>query len=140
MTLADDTAVREHRSPSLLGVFGQRKMAVLLFLGFSSGLPLFLTSQTLQAWMTKAGVDLTTVGLVSLLGLPYSLKLLWAPALDRYIPPFLGRRRGWVLISQLLLVVAIAAMSMQDPKRGLQLLAINALFIAFFSATQDIAV
>jgi PAT family beta-lactamase induction signal transducer AmpG len=115
-------------------------MSVILFLGFASGLPLFLTSQTLQAWMTKAGVDLTTVGLVSLLGLPYSLKFLWAPALDRYIPPFLGRRRGWVLISQLLLVVSIAAMSLHDPKKGLQLLAINALFIAFFSATQDIAV
>ena len=70
MTLADDTAVREHRSPSLLSVFGQRKMAALLLLGFSSGLPLFLTSRTLQAWMTKEGVDLTTVGLVSLLGLP----------------------------------------------------------------------
>lgn len=130
----------EHRAPSLSSVFGQRKMAVLLFLGFSSGLPLFLTSQTLQAWMTKAGVDLTTVGLVSLLGLPYTLKFLWAPALDRYIPPFLGRRRGWVLITQVLLIAAIAAMSLHDPKRGLQLLAINALFIAFFSATQDIAV
>jgi MFS transporter, PAT family, beta-lactamase induction signal transducer AmpG len=138
--LGVETRRGEHRTPTLAAVFGQRKMAVLLFLGFASGLPLFLTSQTLQAWMTKEGVDLTTVGLVSLLGLPYSLKFLWAPALDRYIPPFLGRRRGWVLISQLLLVVAIAAMSLQDPKRGLQLLAINALFIAFFSATQDIAV
>jgi PAT family beta-lactamase induction signal transducer AmpG len=128
------------RTPSLAAVFGQRKMAVLLFMGFASGLPLFLTSQTLQAWMTKEGVDLATVGMVSLLGLPYSLKFLWAPALDRYIPPFLGRRRGWVLISQLLLIVAIAAMSLHDPRRGLQLLAINALFIAFFSATQDIAV
>jgi MFS transporter, PAT family, beta-lactamase induction signal transducer AmpG len=131
--------VNEHRSPSLLRVFGQRKMAALLFLGFSSGLPLFLTSQTLQAWMTKEGVDLTTVGLVSLLGLPYSLKFFWAPVLDRYVPPFLGRRRGWLLISQLLLLLAIAAMSFHDPRRGLQLLAVNALLIAFFSATQDIA-
>ena len=131
--------MNEHRSPSLLRVFGQRKMAALLFLGFSSGLPLFLTSQTLQAWMTKEGVDLTTVGLVSLLGLPYSLKFFWAPVLDRYVPPFLGRRRGWLLISQLLLLLAIAAMSFHDPRRGLQLLAINALLIAFFSATQDIA-
>ena len=131
--------MNEHRSPSLLRVFGQRKMAALLFLGFSSGLPLFLTSQTLQAWMTKEGVDLTTVGLVSLLGLPYSLKFFWAPVLDRYVPPFLGRRRGWLLISQLLLLLAIAAMSFHDPRRGLQLLAVNALLIAFFSATQDIA-
>jgi PAT family beta-lactamase induction signal transducer AmpG len=130
----------EHRAPSLSSVFGQRKMAILLFLGFSSGLPLFLTSQTLQAWMTKAGVDLTTVGLVSLLGLPYTLKFLWAPALDRYIPPFLGRRRGWVLITQVLLIVAIAAMALHDPRRGLQLLAINALLIAFLSATHDVVV
>ena len=137
---AGETARGVDRTPSLAAVFGQRKMAVLLFMGFASGLPLFLTSQTLQAWMTKEGVDLGTVGLVSLLGLPYSLKFLWAPALDRYIPPFLGRRRGWVLISQLLLIVAIAAMSLHDPRKGLQLLAVNALFIAFFSATQDIAV
>lgn len=130
----------EHRSPSLFRVFGQRKMAALLFLGFSSGLPLYLTSQTLQAWMTKEGVDLTTVGLVSLLGLPYSFKFLWAPLLDRYNPGrALGRRRGWLLLSQIALLLAIAAMSMHDPRRGLELLAINALLIAFFSATQDIA-
>ena len=80
------------RSPSLLRVFGQPKMAALFFLGFSSGLPLFLTSRTLQAWMTVEGVDLATVGKVSLLALPYSLKFLWAPLMDRYVPPFLGRR------------------------------------------------
>ena len=129
----------ERPQVSLLGVFGQRKMAALLLLGFSSGLPLFLTSQTLQAWMTKEGVDLTTVGLVSLLALPYSFKFVWAPLLDRYVPPFLGRRRGWLLITQLLLMAAIAAMSFHDPRRGLQLLAVNALVIAFLSASQDIA-
>ena len=124
---------------SLLSVFGQRKMAAVLALGFASGLPLYLTSQTLQAWMTVAGVDLATVGLVSLLGAPYSWKFLWAPVMDRYVPPFLGRRRGWLLITQVLLMLAIAAMSLHDPRRGLQLLAINALVIAFLSATQDIA-
>lgn len=128
------------RSTSLFRVFGQPKMAALLFLGFSSGLPLFLTSRTLQAWMTQAEVDLTTVGMVSLLGLPYSLKFLWAPVMDRYVPPFLGRRRGWLVITQLALLLAIAAMSLHDPRRGLQLLAANALLIAFFSASQDIAV
>jgi PAT family beta-lactamase induction signal transducer AmpG len=133
-----EASVAAERSPSLLRVFGQPKMAALLFLGFSSGLPLFLTSQTLQAWMTKAGVDLTTVGLVSLLGLPYSLKFFWAPVLDRYVPPFLGRRRGWLLVTQVALLLAIAAMSMHDPRRGLQLLAVNALLIAFFSASQDV--
>ena len=128
------------RSRSLLGVFGQPKMAALLFLGFSSGLPLFLTSRTLQAWMTVEGVDLATVGKVSLLALPYSLKFLWAPLMDRYVPPFLGRRRGWLVITQVLLAVAIMAMSLHDPKQGLRLLFINAVLIAFFSASQDIVV
>jgi MFS transporter, PAT family, beta-lactamase induction signal transducer AmpG len=122
-----------------LKVFESRKMAALLFLGFASGLPLFLTSRTLQAWMTTEGVDLKSIGLFSLVALPYSLKFLWSPLLDRYIPPFLGRRRGWLLIAQILLTLAIAAMAWQQPQQSLQLLAINALLIAFFSATQDIA-
>ncbi len=125
---------------SPLRIFGQPKMAVLLALGFSSGLPLFLTSRTLQAWMTKADVDLTTIGLFSMVALPYSLKFLWAPILDRYVPPFLGRRRGWLVITQALLLVSIAAMSFHDPRLGLQALAVNALLLAFFSASQDIAV
>jgi len=121
-------------------IFSQPKMAVLLALGFSSGLPLFLTSRTLQAWMTKEGVDLTTIGLFSMVALPYSLKFLWAPILDRYVPPFLGRRRGWLVITQVLLLLTIAAMSIHNPRLGLQALAINALLLAFFSASQDIAV
>ena len=127
-------------APSLFSVFGQRKMAALLFLGFSSGLPLFLTSSTLQAWMTVEKVDLATVGLVSLLSVPYSFKFLIAPLMDRYIPPFLGRRRGWLVVTQVALLLCIAAMSLHDPRRGLQLLAINALLIAFFSAAQDVVV
>src|SRR5882762_2397955 len=116
---------------SALRIFGQPKMAVLLFLGFSSGLPFYLTSKTLQAWMTTAKVDLVT--------LPYSLKFVWAPLMDRYVPPFLGRRRGWVLITQVLLLLAIAAMSLHNPRTGLKMLAINAIAIAFFSASQDIS-
>jgi len=124
---------------SPLRIFGQPKMAILLFFGFSSGLPFYLTSKTLQAWMTTAKVDLATIGFFSLVTLPYSLKFVWAPVMDRYIPPFLGRRRGWVLITQLLLLVAIAAMSLHDPRQGLRMLAINAIAIAFFSASQDIS-
>ena len=120
-------------------IFGQRKMAVLLFLGFSSGLPFYLTSKTLQGWMTTAHVDLATIGFFSLVTLPYSLKFAWAPLMDRYIPPFLGRRRGWVLITQILLLLAIAAMSLHDPRIGLRMLAVNAIAIAFFSASQDIS-
>jgi PAT family beta-lactamase induction signal transducer AmpG len=120
-------------------IFGQPKMAILLLLGFSSGLPFYLTSKTLQAWMTTAKVDLATIGFFSLVTLPYSLKFVWAPVMDRYIPPFLGRRRGWVLITQILLLLAIAAMALHDPRTGLKMLAINAIAIAFFSASQDIS-
>lgn len=124
---------------SPLRIFGQPKMAILVLLGFSSGLPFYLTSKTLQAWMTTAKVDLATIGFFSLVTLPYSLKFVWAPLMDRYVPPFLGRRRGWVLITQLLLLIAIGAMSLHNPQQGLRMLAVNAIAIAFFSASQDIS-
>jgi len=114
-------------------------MSIMLLLGFSSGLPLFLTSTTLQAWMTKEGVNLTSIGLFSLVALPYSFKFVWSPLLDRYVPPFMGRRRGWLVITQIALIIAISCMFFQQPKQALQLLAVNAIFIAFFSASQDIA-
>src|SRR5688572_12580508 len=136
------TTIREPRAQthSMLSVFTQRKMAAILLLGFGSGLPLYLTNRTLQAWMTIEGVDLSTIGLFSLVALPYSLKFLWAPVFDRYVPPFLGRRRGWLLITQILLLLTIAAMGLQDPQRTLRLLAFNAVLIAFFSASQDTVV
>ncbi|MDH6059988.1 AmpG family muropeptide MFS transporter [Chrysosporum bergii ANA360D] len=124
---------------SLLKVFASRKMAALTFIGFSSGLPLFLTSKTLQAWMTVEQVDLTAIGLFSLVGIPYSLKFIWSPLLDRFTVPILGRRRGWLITLQMGLLIAIALMAFQQPKQALQLLAINAVAIAFLSASQDIA-
>jgi PAT family beta-lactamase induction signal transducer AmpG len=124
---------------SLLQVFQSQKMAALVLLGFASGLPLYLTSKTLQAWMTVEGVDLGAIGLFSLVSIPYSFKFIWSPLLDRFVPPFLGRRRGWLLLIQTCLIIAIAAMALQKPSQTLQLLAINAVIIAFFSATQDIA-
>ena len=117
-------------------------MAILLFLGFSSGLPLFLTSKTLQLWMQDAKIDLGTITLFSLVGVPYSLKFLWSPLLDRFVPPVLGRRRSWLILTQVGLVSAIAAMALQQPSQNLQslqILAIIALIITFLSATQDIA-
>ncbi|WP_039714033.1 AmpG family muropeptide MFS transporter [Scytonema millei] len=126
---------------SLLQVFQSRKMAALLLLGFASGLPLFLTSRTLQIWMKEANIDLGVIGWFSLVALPYSLKFLWSPVLDRFVPPFLGRRRGWLAITQVGLIVAIAALALQQPAqdvRVLNLLAITALIVSFFSATQDI--
>jgi MFS transporter, PAT family, beta-lactamase induction signal transducer AmpG len=131
----NDTAVKS----SPIRIFGQPKMAVLVLLGFSSGLPFYLTSKTLQAWMTVSKVDLATIGFFSLVTLPYSLKFVWAPVMDRYVPPFLGRRRGWVLITQVALLIAIGAMSLHDPQQGLRMLAVNAIAIAFFSASQDIS-
>src|SRR4051812_11877221 len=126
---------------SSMRAFAQPKMVALILLGFASGLPFNLigNGKAFQAWMTASGVDLTKIGLFSMVSLPYSLKFLWAPVLDRYVPPILGRRRGWLLITQILLLVAIAAMSLHDPRTGLQMLAVNAVLIAFFSASQDIA-
>ncbi len=123
----------------LLQVFRSRKISALLFLGFSSGLPLLLTSRTLQAWMKDAHVDLGVIGWFSLVGLPYTLKFLWSPFLDRFVPPFMGRRRGWLVMTQVGLMVAIAAMALQQPAQTLHLLALNALIITLLSATQDIA-
>ncbi len=120
-------------------VFGSRKMAALLLLGFASGLPLLLIGNTLKAWMTVENVNLGAIGWFGLTALPYSLKFLWSPFLDRFTLPFLGRRRGWLLLTQIALMIAIAIMGLQQPKQALQLLAINAILIAFISATQDIA-
>lgn len=114
-------------------------MAVTL-LGFSSGLPLALTSGTLQAWMTIEGVDLKTIGIFALVSLPYTLKFVWSPMMDRFVPPWLGRRRGWIIITQICLIFAIAAMSFCSPSHVPLLLAMIALFVAFASASQDIVV
>lgn len=116
-----------------------RRIQTVLFLGFSSGLPLALTSSSLQAWFTKAGVDLMMIGFLTLLGLPYVWKFLWAPLLDRYIPPFLGRRRGWILLTQISLCLSIFLIAQMNPATEPNLIGIIALVIAFFSATQDIA-
>ncbi len=121
-------------------VFRSRKMLVLMLLGFSSGIPLYLTSRTLQAWMTTDGVDLSTIGFLSLIGLPYSLKFVWAPLLDRYSFPGLGRRRGWLLLSQAALALSIGAMFFARPGSHIRPFATVAFLIAFLSATQDITV
>lgn len=123
-----------------LQVFRSPRLAVILALGFSSGLPLALTGGTLQAWMTVEGVDLSTIGIFTLVGLPYVWKFLWAPAMDRFVPPFLGRRRGWLVLTQLALAAGIAAMAFLSPRSDLAAIAWLALFVAFASASQDIVV
>ena len=117
-----------------------RRMAVALVMGFSCGLPLLLTLSVLQAWMKESGVNLTTIGLMSLVGLPYTLKFIWAPLFDRFTLPFLGRRRGWMLIAQLSLMAALIGLGFSDPVARPEMLALAALAVAFFSASQDIVV
>lgn len=114
-------------------------MLPLLVLGFASGLPLALTGGTLQAWATLDGVSLQNIGFLTLIGSAYTLKFLWAPLVDRYSFPILGRRRSWILLSQLALAVSIAAMGVYSPGQQLLPLALLAVFVAFLSATQDIA-
>ncbi|AXA74920.1 muropeptide transporter AmpG [Achromobacter insolitus] len=120
-------------------VYTSPRVAPLLVLGFASGLPLALTSGTLQAWATVENVPLQQIGFLTLVGSAYTLKFLWAPLVDRYAPPLLGRRRGWMLLTQLLLAVAIMVMGALSPSSALQTLALLAVLVAFLSATQDIA-
>ena len=125
-------------SSHYLRIFQQPKSAILLILGFASGLPLALTSGTLQAWMTVENIDLKTIGFFSLVGQAYVFKFLWSPVMDRYTPPFLGRRRGWLVMTQVLLLLAIAAMGFLEPTTQLRWMAALAVVIAFCSASQDI--
>ena len=110
----------------------------MLPLGFASGLPLALTSGTLQAWLTVAGVDLKTIGIFTLVGLPYSLKFLWAPVMDRMTLPWLGRRRGWMLLTQIAVAAGLALMALVGPDSGPHRLGAIAVAVAFLSASLDI--
>jgi PAT family beta-lactamase induction signal transducer AmpG len=115
-------------------------MMVALVMGFSAGLPLLLTLGVLQAWMKEKNVDLTWIGMITLVQLPYTWKFIWAPVLDRFTPPFLGRRRGWLLIAQLFLIVSIAALGYSDPVENVAMMVVAAVLVAFFSASQDIVI
>jgi len=115
-----------------------RRMLLCVFTGFSSGLPLYLLLNLLPAWLRSEGVDLKTIGFFALIQFPYTWKFLWAPLLDRYIPP-LGRRRGWMLMTQIGLLCSIAALGFLSPVAALGSVVWLAIFIALFSATQDIA-
>src|ERR1700684_4626207 len=125
-------------------VYLQRRVLIVLLLGFSSGLPLALSGSTLLVWMRESGVDLGTIGLFALVGTPYTLKFIWAPLVDAlHVPLFtrrFGRRRGWLLFSQLLLIVAILLLALTDPARSSLFGALGALLVAATSSTQDIVV
>ncbi|MCF8171045.1 MAG: muropeptide transporter [Candidatus Methylopumilus sp.] len=120
-------------------LYTSRRVAPLLALGFASGLPLALTGGTLQAWATIEQVSLQEIGFLTLVGTAYTLKFLWAPLIDRYAPPWLGRRRGWMVLMQVLLALGMLAMGCLSPGQSLLPLALLAVFVAFCSATQDIA-
>ncbi|MGE4401661.1 MAG: AmpG family muropeptide MFS transporter [Desulfobulbus sp.] len=109
-------------------------------MGFSCGVPLLLTSSVLQAWMTEQHVDLSVIGLYSLVGLPYTLKFLWAPVFDRFSLPYFGRRRGWMLVLQLLLILALVGLGLTDPGHTPLLVALAAFLVTFLSASQDIVI
>jgi hypothetical protein len=132
------------RMAAAVSVYFDRQVIVVTVLGFSAGLPLALTTSTRLFWMTDVGVDLTTVGLYALVGLPYTLKFLWAPFVDAWRVPvlsrLLGRRRGWLFSTQLLLVVAIVLLGGLDPLKSPLLIAFAAMFVAAVSATQDIVI
>ena len=115
-------------------------MLVALLMGFACGLPLLLTITVLQAWMKEEGVDLTVIGLTALVGLPYTLKFLWAPVLDRFTLPFLGRRRGWLLVAQVALMLSISGLGFTNPGKSPWMMAFIAFLVTFFSASQDIVV
>ena len=114
-------------------------MLTILFLGFSSGLPLALSGGTLQAWLADVDVDIRSIGWFSLAGLPYTLKFIWSPLMDRFVPNALGRRRGWMFVTQSTLLLLITAMAFMTPESDLKIMGMIAFFIAFCSASQDIA-
>ncbi len=124
--------------PTRLGAL--HRLAVVTLLGFASGLPLALTGQAMQAWLTVDGVDLATIGFLSLVGLPYTFKFLWAPLMDRFEPPWLGRRRGWLVITQLALAGALLLLAAHAPRDSIRAFALLAAVVAFLSATQDVVV
>jgi PAT family beta-lactamase induction signal transducer AmpG len=114
-------------------------MLICVFTGFASGMPLYVLFQLVPAWLHEGGVSLTEIGLFALVGIPYTWKFAWAPFMDRWVPPFLGRRRGWMVIFQLALIVSIGVLGMYEPAKSTWLIAWLAVAVAFFSASQDVA-
>jgi PAT family beta-lactamase induction signal transducer AmpG len=123
---------------SLIQILANRRIGIMLPLGFASGLPLALTAGTLQAWLTVVGIDLKTIGVFTLVGLPYTVKFLWAPLMDRVTLPWLGRRRGWMLVTQLGVAIGLALMAIIGPRERPELLGVLAVLVAFLSASLDI--
>ncbi len=138
---AEAVAPTQRRWRGWLEPYGDRHMLLVLLLGFASGLPLLLTFSTLTARMAAEHINRAEIGLAALFGLPYALKFVWAPVIDRTPPPLpLGRRRGWGVAIQLALIAAIVALGACDPRQSLRATALLALLVAFLSASQDIVI
>src|SRR5437016_13823304 len=145
MTATPDTATARPSFADTLAVYLKPRVLIVLFLGFSAGLPLALSGSTLLVWMREAGIDLGIIGLFALVGTPYTIKFLWAPVVDALDVPVLstlfGRRRGWLLLSQIALIAAIVLLGCCDPGRASwYVLFAAALMVATASATQDIVI
>src|SRR5882757_10132261 len=140
-----DRNTARHRFADALAVYLQPRVLIVLFLGFSAGLPLALSGSTLRLWMRQSGIDLETIGLFALVGTPYTIKFLWAPVVDALDVPILsrllGRRRGWLLLSQFLMIGAIVLLGLSDPAKLVWYVVFGAaLLVATASATQDIVI
>lgn len=122
----------------LLRVIFSRRMLICVFNGFSAGMPLFFLYHLVPAWLRSESIDLKTIGLFSLVGIPYTWKFVWSPLMDRFVPPFLGRRRGWMIITQICLLLLMAFLGIFNPQKSIWTIAVIATAIAFFSASQDI--
>lgn len=124
--------------PSWREAIFNRRMLVCVFTGLASGMPLYVLIQLVPAWLRNQGVSLAEIGLFALVGIPYTWKFLWAPLMDRYVPPFLGRRRGWMLVTQVVLLLSIGMLGVLQPQQSLTAVATVAFIVALFSASQDV--
>jgi len=147
MTAPDTTQAAATARPGFveaIAVYFKPRVLIVLLLGFASGLPLALAGSTLAVWLTESNIDIATIGLFSLIGLPYTFKFFWAPLVDAIDVPvlsrLLGRRRGWLIFTQLLLVAAIIFLGLTDPTKSLPLVVFGAVLVATSSATQDIVI
>lgn len=138
--MAGGGAAAAGSEPGILSVLLTRQMLICVGLGFASGLPLFLLIQLVPAWLRLEGVSLTAIGFFTAIQYPYSLKFLWSPFVERYSLPWLGRRRGWMLLTQVLLILSISALGFWQPADALLTITLIAVVVAVFSATQDIVI
>jgi PAT family beta-lactamase induction signal transducer AmpG len=137
-SLAGNDSLRQLEQRNWKEILLSRRMLTCIFIGFSSGMPLYVLIQLVPAWLRSNGVDLVTIGLFAVVSLPYTWKFLWSPLMDRFALPFLGRRRGWALITQIGLFLAIGSMGQFDPSQSLKAIVVLVFIISLFSASQDI--